>query len=148
MNFWISLFLIQIGNCVVSSVWLFITYLRKSEFQLHIKIFSLGQKLFLYMEGSRMSPTPDRMGLLMTHFEGVYSFHCRSQNSCYWKIEDYTLKIKRKGHIMISLPIPEPILHGCKYPETNCTQCADGYWNLTDNGCKREIQLFINLYAQ
>ena len=89
-----------------------------------------------------MSLTPDGMGLLMTHFESLYSFHCRSQNSCNWMLEDYRLEIKRKAHIMVSLPIPEYILNGCKYPESNCTQCGDGFWNLTENGCESEFQLF------
>ena len=114
---------------------------------MHNAKFFLGQNFFFNMEGLRMSPTPDRIGLLMTHSESLYSFHCRSKNSCNWKLEDNRLEIKRKAHIMVSLPIPEYILNGCQYPESNCTQCGDGFWNLTENGCESEFQLFVYIYT-
>ena len=95
-----------------------------------------------------MGPTPNMMGLLMTHNKSVFNFHCENQDTCYWMTEDYALQVSRNAHIMISLPIPEAILRGCKYPDSICKQCGDGFWNLTENGCQSEFQLFVHIYAK
>ena len=54
--------------------------------------------------GARMSPSAGNKGLLMTYFNDVYSFYCESNIQCYWKVEEYELKIKRRAYVMITVP--------------------------------------------
>ena len=88
-------------------------------------------------------------GLLMTFKEYVYSFHCDNANQCYWRPEDIRLEFSKDVHIMISVPSSfidqkdcdcekDSTPCGCKYPVPihECNQCADGFWGLTDIGCK------------
>ena len=54
--------------------------------------------------GPRMSPTAGNKGLLMTYLKNVYSFHCESDIQCYWRVEEFDLKIERDMHVMMTVP--------------------------------------------
>ena len=102
-----------------------------------------------------MTQTGDSKGLVMTHGKEVYSFHCASSTNCYWKKEDYELKIKRTLHIMLTVPPSlvqtsdcELNANGvCRCPigvvGDKCDQCKNMYWGLDQNGCKSKFLLFI-----
>ena len=60
--------------------------------------------------GPRMTPTATNK-LLMTYFERVYSFKCRSSNDCFWEKENYELKTARSWHVMLS--VPSPLVENC-----------------------------------
>ena len=54
--------------------------------------------------GPRISPTAGNKGLLMTYQNDVYSFHCESHIQCYWRLEEYKLKVERFAHVMMTVP--------------------------------------------
>ena len=62
--------------------------------------------------GSRMSQTRDKKGLIMTYKKDVYFFHCDSATQCYWKKKKFTLKINRVEHIMLT--VPSTLVEKCK----------------------------------
>ena len=94
-----------------------------------------------------MTATGDGKGLKMTYEKGVYKFHCKSQENCYWQTEEYQLQINREAHMMMTVPSSlvgncncemDSVPCGCKHPvpADECEQCADGFWGPNDTGCK------------
>ena len=63
--------------------------------------------------GARMSQTASNKGLLMTHENDVYSFYCESDIQCYWRMEEFKLKIKRADHVMMT--VPSSLVKNCNW---------------------------------
>jgi hypothetical protein len=66
---------------------------------------SCSEDLPVWMDyGPQMTHTANKKGLLMTHRQGIYSFHCRSSSDCYWKKESYELETSREYPVLIMVP--------------------------------------------
>ena len=117
----------------------------------------LGQALPVPMDQPRMTSIDGDKGLLMTFDKGVYSFQCITRTQCFWNTEEYELNINRDfGHIMMLVPtslIGEQSNCGCELDATHCgckdpvpinqcKECAEGFYRLTDSGC-RSKRLFL-----
>ena len=53
---------------------------------------------------SKMTPTADGKGLLLSQDNSIFSFNCVSETNCAWKKTDIELKIKRQFHVMLTVP--------------------------------------------
>ena len=58
-----------------------------------------------------MATTSQGNGLIMTYEKDVYTFSCKSETSCKWSKEPYSLQISRGDHAM--LPVPMSFLENC-----------------------------------
>ena len=94
----------------------------------------------------------------MTQSHDVYSFHCKNKKKCYWKTEDYQLKIRRNNHVMLTVPSSLVSNCGCEVnatpcgckdpvPIDKCTQCQDGFWRLNENGCQSKYDFYKRTYG-
>jgi len=70
-----------------------------------------SQDLPTRMFGSRMTPTADGKGLLLSYLNSVYSFVCQSETSCMFAPTEIQLQIERKNHLM--LQVPSSLLSEC-----------------------------------
>jgi len=70
-----------------------------------------SQDLPTEMNGSRMTPTADGKGLLLSNIKSIYSFICQSPTSCMFAPTDIQLKIGRSYHLM--LQVPSSLLSEC-----------------------------------
>jgi len=70
-----------------------------------------SQDLPTEMNGSRMTPTADGKGLLLSNIKSIYSFICQSPTSCMFAPTDIQLKIWRGYHLM--LQVPSSLLSEC-----------------------------------
>ena len=64
----------------------------------------LGEDLPVKMSAPRMTTTENKNQLLMTYEKGIYSFHCRSSDDCYWERKTNELQISRGSHVMVKVP--------------------------------------------
>ena len=63
------------------------------------------------LAGPKMATTSQGDGLIMTSEKDVYTFKCKSEISCKWSKEPYSLQISRGLHAM--LPVLVPFLDNC-----------------------------------
>ena len=71
----------------------------------------------VYFFGSKMATSSQGDGLIMTVEREVYTFKCKSETSCKWSWEPYSLKISRILHAM--LPVSNSFLDNCTVEEIN-----------------------------
>ena len=87
-----------------------------------------------------MTRTGDGKGLLMSYKKKVYSFHCTSQNNCFWQEENYELQIYRTYHLFLT--VPSSLVEDCCHPDEiwkngSCTACPPRHIPDDDqNNCK------------
>jgi len=63
-----------------------------------------SQDLPTGMYEPRMTPTADGKGLLLSFEHSIYSFICQSETSCWFTTTDIQLKIRRRSHLMFTVP--------------------------------------------
>ena len=73
------------------------------------------------MYASKMTPTADGKGLLLSQDNSIFSFNCVSETNCAWTKTDIQLKIKRRYHVMLT--VPAALVDQC--------ECEDGYYGHT-----------------
>ena len=65
----------------------------------------------MIMDGQKMATTSQGDGLIMTFLKDVFTFKCKSETSCKWSKEPYSLQISRLDYVM--LPVPMSFLENC-----------------------------------
>ena len=88
--------------------------------EIFVKFFSLCKYIFTTSGkdlpintyfGPRMTPTANKRGLLMTSGKEVYSFHCLSNENCFWTKKPCELKISRQDHVFLT--VPSSLIENC-----------------------------------
>ena len=61
--------------------------------------------------GSKMSPTADGKGLLLSYEKSIYEFNCQTETNCWFTETDIELQISRIFHLMFQ--VPSTLLNEC-----------------------------------